>query len=103
MHTNDLSPLQEELIGLLQEEAAEIIQELSKLRRTGTRFCRNGRDVPTIDYVNQEITDFNMLLEIGTLIGLFNNLSYEKSDYRIEKKERLKQWTNIPHSLIESI
>lgn len=102
IHQHNLTEVQLELVGLLQEEAAEIIQELSKVRRTGTSFCRRGGDKYTIQFVLEELEDLKMLLEISELAGLFDKCK-DVADYRREKKERLKKWTNLPHSLIESI
>lgn len=102
MLSNNLNELQEEVLGLIQEEAAEIIQELSKIRRTGTHFYRNGGTTPTISFLARELVDFNLLLEIADRVGLFDGLENDMG-YFEQKKESLKKWTNIPHSIIESI
>lgn len=100
-HENNLDAVQEELVGLLQEEAAEIIQELSKIRRTGTEYCRNGKDVPNTHFVQKEIVDFMLLLEMATRVGLFDE-DFDADEYVVTKLKRLKEWTNLPHYLIES-
>jgi hypothetical protein len=102
LHENNLDTVQEELVGLLQEEAAEIIQELSKIRRTGTDFCRNGKAVPNKHFVQKEIIDFLLLVEMAEDAGLFDP-DFDADGYVAEKLERLKLWTNLPHSLIENM
>lgn len=102
-HTHNLDVVQEELVGLLQEEAAEIIQELSKVRRTGTDFLRGGGAVPTRHYLQKEIIDFMLLLEMAYASGLFGEEDFDTDEYVAQKLERLKVWTNLPHSLIESM
>jgi len=102
MHSNDLNSVQEELVGLLQEEAAEIIQGLSKIRRVGTQFKCHGGEETNQDLLMKELTDFMMLLHMGFQEGIFND-KFDTPAYVEYKKEKLKKWTNLPHSLIESI
>jgi hypothetical protein len=99
---NNLTEVEEELIGLLQEEAAEIIQELSKVRRTGMKFCRAGKDVPNTTFARKEIIDFMLLLGIAAEAGMFIEEDFDVDEYCVEKLARLKEWTNLPHSLIEN-
>jgi len=99
-HQNNLNTTQLELVGLLQEEAAEIIQELSKIRRTGTDFCRNGKNVPNNHFVQREFIDFMLLMEMATKAGLFDE-NFDADEYVVEKFKRLKEWTNLPHGLID--
>ena len=101
MLQNDLNAVQEELVGLLQEEAAEFIQELSKVRRTGLAFKRRGKDVTNQHHLQRELIDLLILIAMATEAGLFDE-DFDADSYTEEKLERLKIWTNLPHSLLEN-
>lgn len=100
--TNNLTTDQLEVLGLLQEEAADITQALSKIRRFGTEFKSTDNTVTSIQQVERKITNFLMVTELASRLGLFDT-AIDEDDYPDMKKEELKQWTNLPHSLIESI
>jgi uncharacterized protein YydD (DUF2326 family) len=102
MLRNNLNELQEEIVGLMQEEAAEIIQELSKVRRTGTEFLRNKGTIPTRHYLQKEIIDFMILLALAHETGIFGPDDFDSEAYTAQKLEKLKVWTNIPHRLLEN-
>lgn len=102
MHINNLTEVQLEVLGLLQEEAAELIQELSKVRRNGTDFKRHSKDVTNIQHVGRELVDLQILIDIAAYAGLFDKVE-DLTSYTVDKKERLKTWTNLPNSIIESI
>jgi NTP pyrophosphatase (non-canonical NTP hydrolase) len=102
MHSNDLNSVQEELVGLLQEEAAELIQGLSKIRRVGTQFKCHGGEETNQDLLMKELVDVLLLVDMAFREGVFDD-TFDIEAYVEYKKEKLKKWTNLPHSLIESI
>lgn len=103
LSTNDT--LEMEILGILQEEAAEVIQEVSKVRRCSLDYCRNGKDITSRRHLEQEILDFCILLEAAVRQGIvFTGEGEEWIDDYIEmKKEKLAKWSHIPQSLLENI
>ncbi len=94
--THTLSELDAEALGILQEEAAEVIQEASKIRRSGPDFCRKGTEVGNMEHFQMEIEDFRLLLEICTYLGIYREPSEEwKASYRERKLEKLGQWSKL--------
>lgn len=94
--THRLSDLEAEALGILQEEAAEVIQEASKIRRSGANFCRKGTDVGNMEHFQMEIEDFRLLLEICTHLGMYKEPTEEwKAAYREKKLAKLSQWSKL--------
>lgn len=94
--THTLSELEAEALGILQEEAAEVIQEASKIRRSGPDFCRKGTDVGNMIHFQQEIEDFRILLEICTQLGMYKEPTcYWKKEYRERKLAKLSRWSKL--------
>jgi NTP pyrophosphatase (non-canonical NTP hydrolase) len=94
--THTLSELEAEALGILQEEAAEVIQEASKIRRSGPDFCRKGTDVGNMEHFQMEIEDFRLLLEICTYLGMYCEPSEEwKAEYRNLKLHKLRHWSKL--------
>lgn len=93
---NNLSPIQEEVLGILQEEAAEVIQELSKIRRSGIDFCRRGGDIPNSHFVRQEMMDFQLILELAIKAGIYTKpTSEEYETHRLVKFQKLRDWSRL--------
>lgn len=61
-----LTPYQMELLGILQEECAEVIQIISKIRRFGIDSYNPTEDpnVTNMDLLNLEIADVQALVEM---------------------------------------
>lgn len=86
-----------EALGILQEECAEVIQEISKLRRSGPDFCRKGDNTPNSVHLHQEIMDLRIILEIAQDLGALGTgpTQQEQDEYRIYKMDRLRKWSNL--------
>lgn len=85
-----------EALGILQEEAAEVIQEVSKILRTGPDFCRRNSNVTNMVHLQQEISDFMILLEICIEVGVIDMMPTEESSkYRTFKLNKLKEWSGL--------
>lgn len=94
--THTLSELDAEALGILQEEAAEVIQEASKIRRSGSDFCRKGTDVGNMEHFQMEIEDFRILLDICTHLGIYREPSAKwKAEYREKKLSKLSEWSKL--------
>lgn len=85
----------EEALGILQEECAEAIVEVSKIRRFGLDTAHYKSDM------NQ--THRSMLeMEIGDILALVDILLEQEvisqdrlNIYKQNKKEKLKKWSKI--------
>ena len=87
---------QMETLGIWQGEGAEVIQELSKIRRSGPSFCRKGTDVPNMVHLQHEVMDFLILMECAIETGLFiPPTNQELYEYRKSKLERLAKWSEL--------
>lgn len=85
----------EEALGILQEECAEVIVEVSKIRRFGLHTAHYKSDMHYTHraMLEQEIGDVlamvDILIDQGVLIS--DNLDTARQ----AKKLKLKQWSNI--------
>lgn len=77
-----------EALGILQEECAEVIQAVSKIRRTGETFRPFGGEKSNLDLLAEEIEDVLILLEICGVPRL-------GAGYRDAKIAKLRKWSNI--------
>lgn len=82
----------EEALGILQEECAEIIVEVSKIRRFGLDNSYN--DGPTQrDKLENELGDVLAMIDILIEQGIVNQFGLAIAI--TNKKEKLKQWSTI--------
>lgn len=83
----------QEILDILQEECAEVIQEVSKCRRFGLDNTNPINGILHKDLLSQEIGDIICLVDI-----LVEQNVISRSDIllsRDRKREKLKQWSNI--------
>jgi NTP pyrophosphatase (non-canonical NTP hydrolase) len=93
MKLKDLNEAQfMEALGILQEECAEVIQAISKVRRSGRDFKPFGGEKTNLDYVVEEINDVLSLLKILSMDEL-------NEDHFKAKCKRLERWSNILNSV----
>ena len=83
----------EEALGILQEECAEVIVEVSKIRRFGfdTQHYKTG--VRHNEMLELEIGDVLAMIDILVEKGAVNLDNLNKAKYN--KREKLKIWSNI--------
>jgi NTP pyrophosphatase (non-canonical NTP hydrolase) len=99
---SQLSEQQLEALGILQEECAEVIQEASKIRRSGPDFCRKGSDVPNKLHFQDELMDLMIIMEICAKLGVLEMPSEARmSEYMTYKIERLRNWSKLGDILDE--
>ena len=84
---------EKEVMDILQEECAEVIQAVSKINRFGADNVKPGKPKTNREHLEEELGD--MLAMIDIMIELrvisLDNLEIAKT----AKVEKLKQWSNI--------
>jgi hypothetical protein len=83
----------EEALGILQEECAEVIVEVSKCRRFGIDSVHYRTGIKHSKMLELEVGDVLALVDILVEQGVLN--TQELDIARANKKEKLKQWSNI--------
>lgn len=84
-----------EILDLLQEECAEVIQQRSKIRRFGPDFVAKGGTAPftSLGELQREIWD------VLIFIDLLEKEGYIDKDYSFyfqnEKYDKLRKWTTL--------
>jgi hypothetical protein len=88
-----MTPQVEEALGILQEECAEVIQEVSKIRRFGldTTHYKTGLLHKTM--LEIEVGDVLSLVDILIEQGILTLEGLEIA--KKNKKLKLKEWSNI--------
>lgn len=84
-----------EVLGILQEECAEVIQAVSKIRRFGIDNDKPGSEYNNRGHFEQELGDMLAMIDIL----LINNVVSQDNLHRAKKSkiEKLKKWSNIPN------
>ena len=82
-----------EVMDILQEEAAEVIQAVSKIRRFGIDNEKPGKNQNNREHLEEELGDMLAMIDILMVNGLvdWGNLHQAKR----AKIEKLKKWSNI--------
>lgn len=88
-----------DILGILQEECAEVIQEVSKVRRTCPSFKRYSKDKTNQEELENEILDVLATLSLAQDIGAVRRFTSEEILERVEERaKRLAKWT--PQALV---
>lgn len=84
-----------EVMDILQEEAAEVIQAVSKIRRFGMNNAKYGTGQTNKEHLEEELGDLLAMIDILQINNVVNwgNLHTAKR----AKIEKLKKWSNIPN------
>ena len=83
----------EEALGILQEECAEVIQDVSKCRRFGIdNVYLNGQGTQRENLV-KEVGDVLAMIDVLIEQGVFTQIELDVA--RAKKKQKLKQWSTI--------
>lgn len=86
------SPKIQEILDILQEECAEVIVAISKIRRFG--IDNSYKDGGTQrEHLTQEIGDVTLLIDLLKSYNVFTD--YELHEAQLRKSQKLKQWSNI--------
>jgi len=84
---------EKEVLDILQEECAEVIQAVSKINRFGADNVKPGKPKTNREHLEEELCDMLAMIDIMMELGVvsWSNLEVAK----IAKIEKLKQWSNI--------
>ena len=82
-----------EVMDILQEECAEVIQAVSKIRRFGIDNFKPGKPATNREHLETEIGDVLAMIDIMVDHGVILSDSIEAA--KQAKKEKLKVWSKI--------
>ena len=82
-----------EVMDILQEECAEVIQAVSKISRFGIDNVKPGKPKTNREHLEEELGDMLAMIDIMLELGIvtLSNLEVAKQ----AKIEKLKKWSNI--------
>jgi NTP pyrophosphatase (non-canonical NTP hydrolase) len=82
-----------EIMDILQEECAEVIQAVSKVRRFGIDNCKPGKSLTNREHLEEELGDLLAMVDImlDQDIIAWGNLEVAKK----AKIKKLRKWSNI--------
>ena len=84
---------EKEVMDILQEECAEVIQAVSKISRFGIDNMKPGKPKSNREHLEEEIGDLYAMIEI---LQEMNVISWSNIEIAAEaKKEKLKKWSTI--------
>ena len=84
-----------EVMDILQEECAEVIQAVSKIRRFGADNKKHDQGQTNREHLEEEVGDMLAMIDIlmANNIVSWGNLHIAKR----AKIEKLKKWSTIPN------
>jgi NTP pyrophosphatase (non-canonical NTP hydrolase) len=90
-----MSPENNEVMDILQEECAEVIQAVSKIRRFGMDNAKPGTTYNNREHLEEELGDVLAMVDILLIndVVKWGNLHRAKR----AKIEKLKTWSTIPN------
>ena len=84
---------EKEVMDILQEECAEVIQAVSKISRFGLDNLKPGKPKTNREHLEEELGDLYAMIEILQEMDVVSWTNIEKASEA--KREKLKQWSNI--------
>ena len=82
-----------EVMDILQEEAAEVIQAVSKISRFGLDNLKPGKPKTNREHLEEELGDLMAMVTILLDKGIVTRVNLEQAESA--KIEKLKQWSTI--------
>ena len=82
-----------EVMDILQEECAEVIQAVSKISRFGIDNRKPGKPKPNREHLEEELGDMLAMIDIMLEKNVISLEHLEAA--KAAKIEKLKQWSNI--------
>jgi NTP pyrophosphatase (non-canonical NTP hydrolase) len=82
-----------EVMDILQEECAEVIQAVSKISRFGIDNSKPGKPKTNREHLEEELGDVMAMVTILLDKGIINRVHLDQAEKA--KIEKLKQWSNI--------
>ena len=84
-----------EVMDIAQEECAEVIQAISKIRRFGIDNAKPGTNYTNREHLEEELGDMLAMIDILTINNIVSWGNLHKA--KRAKIEKLKKWSNIPN------
>lgn len=82
-----------EVMDILQEECAEVIQAVSKIRRFGLDNAKPGKPKTNREHLEEELGDLYAMIDILQELDIVSWTNIEKAAEA--KREKLKTWSTI--------
>ena len=82
-----------EVMDITQEEAAEVIQAISKIRRFGMDNHKAGETQTNLEHLEEELGDMLAMIDILLEMQVIDIHALEQA--KIAKIEKLKKWSKI--------
>ena len=82
-----------EVMDILQEECAEVIQAVSKIRRFGIDNVKPGKPKTNREHLEEELGDLYAMIDILQELDIVSWSGIERAAEA--KREKLKTWSNI--------
>ena len=89
----EMNAKEKEVLDILQEECAEVIQAVSKVNRFGADNVKPGKPKTNREHLEEELGDVLAMIDIMLELSV---ISLDKLEIAKQAKvEKLKQWSNI--------
>jgi NTP pyrophosphatase (non-canonical NTP hydrolase) len=82
-----------EVMNILSEECAEVIQAISKCHRFGLNNVKPGKPKTNLQHLEEELGDLLAMIDILKDLSIIDNSALEEA--KVAKIEKLKKWSNI--------
>ena len=82
-----------EVMDILQEECAEVIQAVSKIRRFGADNHKYGTSQTNRQHLEEEVGDLLCMIDLLIKSGMVDDSAVYAA--RTAKEEKLKKWSTI--------
>jgi NTP pyrophosphatase (non-canonical NTP hydrolase) len=83
----------DEVMNILSEECAEVIQAVSKINRFGIDNYKPGKSKTNRQHLEEELGDLLAMVDILIELGVVTESSLQQAE--VAKIEKLKKWSNI--------
>jgi NTP pyrophosphatase (non-canonical NTP hydrolase) len=91
---------EQEVMAILAEECAEVIQAISKCNRFGMDNFKPGKPKTNRQHLEEEVGDLVAMVDIMMDLGI---ISVAAVDFAaVAKVEKLKQWSTVFQALPEA-
>lgn len=88
-----MDPKVREILNILSEECAEVIQAISKCHRFGFDNHKPGELKSNIEHLNEELGDLLAMIDLLKEEGVVSTGSLNEA--KIKKIDKLKKWSTI--------
>jgi NTP pyrophosphatase (non-canonical NTP hydrolase) len=84
---------EKEVMDILQEECAEVIQAVSKCSRFGIDYYKPGKPLTNREHLEEELGDLLAMVDIMLEQGIVSLTKLDEA--KANKKYKLKKWSTI--------